>query len=225
MSQEFPPPPSHAIGTGSLACVRLATAAFALSLTACVSSLPDEPVELPAEPVQGLQPVYLTPDEARAIALADDPGALAENVVGRESLEVGGLTLRVDTGYGILIERLDPARGPRPTAYVRVPGVSAIDTNALGQWVFDNHGDLVTGRLVGADSFEVLARLPDAAPPPPNSPRLGDVLREREPLDRPGGLVREVYFECFDERRGVLGGWRRQLLADPPCLTNVVGSW
>ena len=134
------------------------------------------------------------------------------------------LQVGLDAGHGLLISARDTAGVLRPVSYLRVPAVTRLELNAIGELVFDNHTDRVTARLFGPDSLAIRFRTPGQLPAPPTTPRPNDVERFRGAVEGPGGgLVRQTYFACFDPSRGLIGGWEATTLTEPPCLTNLDG--
>lgn len=203
----------------------LLVTALAASLAACISSLPGEPVELPEGPVDGYAPIYLADAQARTLSFADSlPGGRGSFFWGIDVAFVAGdIAYAVDTLHGILISERDSSGSFSPQRLFRVPGIMTLDTNLLGQVVFDNHGDQVTGRFVGVDSFELLSRLGGTPEVLRRSPRRYDTQRPgaNGRTSTPGGLTSGVYFACFDESRGLLGGWETQTLTETPCFTSL----
>lgn len=199
----------------------ISTAVLAIGAAGCISSLPDDPVELPDGPVNGLAPVYLTDAEARAVAFLDSVPDFTQFFFDEDPLAVDTLLVVLDTGRGLFVGGLDTFGRFEARSYLSVPGVSRLDVNAIGELVFDNYGDRVTGRLSGSREFVVSFRTPDAFPPARTSPRLIDLERARDDLDRPSNLVRETYFACYDPTRGLIGGWEVAVLTEAPCLTNL----
>ncbi len=187
--------------------------------TACVSVLPDDPAVLPQGPVQGLIPTYLTEADARVITLEIDTDFLGF-VDAEATLALDSLRLWVDTIVGVRIGVLDSFGRFEPRALLRVPGIMTLAVNAVGQLTVGNHGDRVTGRLAGLDRWDEELREVGAVPPAPTYP-LQQHVRAARGAGQPGRLIEERYFECFDESRGLIGGWDVGTITGAPCLTSV----
>ena len=202
-----------------LRTIVLICSASIYSASACVSSLPDEPTVLPQGPVQGLLPAYLTEAEAHVITLEADAD-FPDFIRADQTLSLDTLRLWVDTLVGVRIGVLDTFGQFEPRALLRVPGITALDVDVLGRLTVSNHGDRVTGRLVGTESWEEERREVGAVPPSPTYPLRRDVWAAGG-ADQPGPLIEERYFACFDASRGLVGGWAVGTITGAPCLTSV----
>lgn len=155
----------------------------------------DDTIDFPEGEVEGLRPVYGDPADLRDIQL-EAPRALERP--GKIYRKDGFLFIN-ELWEGVhVINNLDPS-SPEPVAFISIPG--NVDIAAKGNvFYFDNYRDLVAVRITGGNQIEVIKRVENVLPGGNNFP----------PRD-------DVYFECVDERKGVVIRWEETILVSPKC--------
>ena len=196
-----------------------ATSIVSLIAAGCVSSLPDDPLEIPDEEVIGLAPIYLSETDARWLAFTE--GLFDEDFRPLDTFYLlDSFALAIDTLVGVYSGDVDSILGFRAERLLRAPGITTLSVDSSGGVTFNNAGDLILGRLDARDSFTLVGRFTGQAPLPPPHP-FGQDLWRAPRRTRPGAFSNEAYFECYDSSQGLLGGWEEATLTDPPCLTHV----
>ena len=192
-----------------------------LVLTSCSSIFPGEPVVVPDEPVEGLLPNYLDEQAAHAIRL-DTIEPVTRFLTPDDSTlnRLGTVFFFMDTVAGIFIGEFTALDRYVATRYLHVPGISTLRIAITGELIFNNQRDRISVRLVGMDRLVGLTRQEDVDAGPPTYPLSQHAVRAAA-FGFVGVASREVYFECFDASRGLLGGWRTGVINSPPCISNV----
>ena len=155
-----------------------------------------EPVENPTNEAQGLRPIYVPENEAKAIVAAP-----AQPILKLGKIYYKDHTIYVnESNLGVhVIDNADPSN-PVKTGFLRIPGCHdiAIKGNIL---YADNVGDLVAIDITDPANPKVVKRLAG--------------LQGNANLNYP--QFYEGYFECVDESKGTVVGWENATLLDPKC--------
>lgn len=141
----------------------------------------------------GYRAVYATAEEL-AIIKTQSPRALRNP----GKIYVQGNYLFVnEQGEGLhVIDNADPAK-PRKISFLKIPGNN--DIAAKGRYLYaDNARDLVVLDIGDPTSVKLVKRVVDAIPPQ-NHP-----------------FLQQVYFECPDDKKGVIVAWEKVPMSSPP---------
>ena len=167
--------------------------ALIVLIAGCVND--NEPIEFPEGEVEGLRPIYGDLENLRDIRLEAPRNLEKPGKIYRK----GSFLYINEIAKGVhIIDNSDPS-SPEPVAFINIPGT--VDIAAKGDvFYFDNYNDLVAVRINSGDQIEVLKRVKNVLPAGNNFP--------------PGN---DIYFECVDERKGVVIGWESTILRSPKC--------
>jgi len=156
---------------------------------------PDETrVDFNQETVTGYQPVYADSSELK-ISLE----AAQEIDVAGKIYSYQNLLLVNEVGKGIHVYDNTNPRKPINKLFVRIPGNQDMAMKN-GVLYADNYGDLLALRVL-ADTVVVLKRVEN-------------VMGFNKEFPGANG----VYFECVDESKGVVVGWKLTELSQPKCF-------
>ncbi len=160
-----------------------------LLLGACNTKYPTE--------VEGYQPIYLNKAEQYTIeTLAAQPYETPGKIY-----KYGNFTFQLEKGKGVhIINSTDPAN-PSKVKFINVPGATeiSIKDNMLYSNNFD---DLVTLNIADINNISVASRSKGVFP----------IIYESVPPSD------NSYFECVDESRGIVIGWKLVTLKNPKCF-------
>ena len=168
---------------------------FSLLQGAC--SIVGYPLEVP-EQVNGMRPIYITIAEAQRIEVTP-----AQPIVDAGSFLVLGDTLYiVEALQGVhVFDNSDP-NAPINVAFISIPGCNSV--TAIGNFLYvNNYRDLVTLDVSDLSNLRVVDREPNLYSELPDFPP-----------------NYSGYFDCYDDSRGLLGGWETAELTEPQCFIN-----
>lgn len=147
--------------------------------------------------VSGLQPIYVSPIEARHI-YAGPPRDIVK--LGKIYTKPPFIYLN-ESGMGVhVVDNSNPSN-PQRVGFIHIPGNQdiAIKNNYL---YADNVGDLVTLDISNLNNIVEVNRIAKLYP----------LTQSAYPLDYNG------YFECVDSTKGVVIGWIPATLENPKCF-------
>ncbi len=113
-----------------------------------------------------------------------------------------GLTLQVDVSKGVHIINVSIPTSPQKVKFISIPGVSeiAVKNNIL---IANNFNDLVSIDISNLNAIQLVGRTKDVY-----QANQGIIPTETN-----------AFFECPDEKKGVVVGWEKKELVNPKCKT------
>lgn len=177
--------------------MRLTNYLFVLTLLSVMAAISCEPFlpEFPEESVEAYRPIY-----------ADDESVMISKESGRDIKTAGKIFVYSDVllinelNEGIHVyDNTDPTK-PENLFFIAIPGNTDMSMSN-GLLYANNMSDLVTINIT-LSNFEVTQRFE------------GLFLDEKN-LNYPPG--NDVYFECIEESKGRLIGWKKDIIYAPKC--------
>ena len=150
--------------------------------------------EFPAGEVEGFAPIYVSKEEAYDIRLVE--GQPIENA-GKLYL-YGNLLLINEIGKGVhMIDNTNPA-SPVNIGFLKVPG---------------SHDMVIKGDVVYVNNYQDLVALKIEGQEVKVTERISDVMNSGKAHPIETGF----YFDCVDDSKGVVIGWKKTMLNNPNC--------
>ena len=151
------------------------------------------------ENVQGMKPIYVTPDDATKIVSGSPQEIQYLGKIYYKSPYI----YAIEKNRGIhIINNTDP-KAPQKVSFIKVAGIG--DMAIKGNYMYvDNMSDLVTLNIGDIDNIKEVSRIEDAYTDGQDHAPLGYV----------------GYFECPDPEKGLVVGWIEGLIAKPDCYTR-----
>jgi hypothetical protein len=173
--------------------IGIATACFITisSLIACTRSQDTK--------VMGYAPIYLPQNQ---VYIVDVLSPRSTETAGKIYQYGQGLTLQVDVSKGIHVINASIPTSPQKVKFISIPGVSeiAVRNNIL---IANNFNDLVSIDISNLNAIQLVGRTKDVY-----QANQGTIPTEPN-----------AFFECPDEKKGVVIGWEKKELVNPKCKT------
>lgn len=163
-----------------------------LSLATMYGCEPDSVIKVPKE-AEGYRPIYADPATIKEVKYESaKPVASAGKIYYK-----GGYIFQVDEGTGIhIVNAANPSQASR-VGFISIKGCHEIAIT--GNHLFTNNlSDLITVDISDFSKPVVVKRIANAFTATELPPGRG-------------------YFECPDKNKGIITGWRKEMLQSPKC--------
>ena len=149
--------------------------------------------------VMGYAPIYLLENQ---IYIVDVLSPRPTETAGKIYQYGQGLTLQVDVSKGIHVINVSIPTSPQKVKFISIPGVSEIvvKNNIL---IANNFNDLVSIDISNLNAIQLVGRTKNVY-----QANQGSIPTETN-----------AFFECPDEKKGVVIGWEKKELVNPKCKT------